>query len=102
MTERNRSTVDVETIDRDLAETASHRLQVGQHLGGEGLVHVEEIDVFQAESSLRERFLGRKRRRGQELPAWIDRGVAVRAQETEGLFAERFRLVLAHEQKRGG
>ncbi len=76
-------------------------LDVRQHLRGEGFVHFDHADVFELDLRALER--GREREDGalQQLIERIGRGVRVALDEAEGLDAERFRLVLGHEQHRG-
>ena len=78
------------------------RLEVGRDLGGEGLVHVDEVDVRERQPGAVERHRRGVGRALQQLSAGIDRGVGVGAQVAERLEPERLRLLLAHHQQRRG
>src|SRR5687767_7661697 len=69
--------------------------QVRQHLGREGLVHFDEVDVLQRQPRPRERDGCREDRRHQQLLARIERGVGVRADVRERLHARSLCLFLA-------
>src|SRR3984893_17265353 len=77
-------------------------LQVREHLRGEGLVDLHQVDVAQLHAGALQRLGRRERRRLQELPGRIDGRIGIGAQEPERAQPQLAGAVLGADDQRPG
>src|SRR5690606_41827667 len=84
----------------DLALLSSPALEYREHLAGEGLVLLDQVEIVEGEPGAGEQF----RHRGHRADAhrrWLTTGGRPPAQEPHRLQAELVELVLGNDQARG-
>src|SRR5207245_6804384 len=86
----------------DVPPLGRESLKIREDLRRECLVQLDQAEVLPLDARALERGRDGKDGRLQELPAWVYSRNGIRANVGQWLVSERARLLLAHQQHRGG